>query len=125
DENAQVRLRVTAVNPDGTLAAYSNAIGPVANALPVSTVAPAVSGDAKRGALLRGTGGSWTGAGNRYALQWQRDTGSGYADIPGARSSSYRLQSADVGATVRLQVVASNPDGRVEAYTGGVGPVAG
>ncbi|ESY65250.1 hypothetical protein X742_23230 [Mesorhizobium sp. LNHC232B00] len=43
------------------------------------------------------------------SYQWQRDTGSGFANIGGATSTTYTLSEADVGATVR--VVASYTDG--------------
>jgi hypothetical protein len=124
DKNAHVRLKVLGVNPDGAVAAYSNAVGPVVADAPNALVAPVVTGDAKRGVLLHGTGGTWTGGGNRYAYQWQRDTGSGYVDIPGARYGTYALQLADEQAHVRLKVTASNPDAVVAAYSNAVGPVA-
>jgi hypothetical protein len=124
DENAQVRLRVTATNAGGLTAAYSLAVGPVVAAPPAVTVAPAVSGTAARGSVLRGTGGTWSGAGNVYTYQWQRDTGSGYANIIGATGASYTLQVADAGAHVRLRVTATNPDGSVASWSVPVGPVS-
>src|SRR3954452_17010032 len=56
DENARLRVKVTARNRIGTSAASPAPVGPVAKALPASTVAPAVSGVATRGVVLRGTG---------------------------------------------------------------------
>ncbi|WP_170303909.1 hypothetical protein, partial [Reyranella soli] len=43
------------------------------------------------------------------AYQWQRNTGSGFADIAGATAITYTLGDADVGASIR--VVASYTDG--------------
>src|SRR3954451_19072040 len=124
DENARLRVKVTARNRVGTAVGYSAAVGPVAKDLPASIVAPKVSGAARRGVQLSGSGGSWAGVGNSYAFQWQRDSGHGYVDIPGARYSTYTLQLADENAQLRLRVTATNPDGTVAAYSNAVGPVA-
>ncbi|HEY7076174.1 MAG TPA: C1 family peptidase [Solirubrobacteraceae bacterium] len=124
DTGARVRVRVTATNGAGSRAAYSGAVGPVAAAAPVALAAPVIGGVVRRARVLSGTLGSWTGAGNGYALQWQRDRGYGFVDIPGARSASYALQLADERARVRLRVTAANPDGAAVAYSGATGPVA-
>ena len=48
-----------------------------------------------------------------YAYQWQRDFGEGYVDIAGATGATYTLTVADVDATVRVLVTASNPDATI------------
>ena len=124
DENASVRLRVTATNLDATVVAYSDAVGPVAKTPPVNTVAPVVTGTATRASLLTASGGTWSAVGNTYAFQWQKDSGSGYADIAGANKNTYTLAKADEDASLRIKVTATNVDGVVVAYSGAAGPVA-
>jgi Papain family cysteine protease len=124
DENANVRVKVTATNPDGTVSAYSDPVGPVAAAPPTNTVAPSAAGTARRASVLSGNAGRWDGAGNVVALQWQRDTGSGYVDVAGAKATTYTLGLADETANVRLKVTVTNPDATVTAYSNAIGPVA-
>lgn len=90
---------------------------------PVNSVAPAVSGTETEGETLSVTTGTWgldspfssgTNGTITYAYQWTRsDDGSGTseADISGATSSTYELQSADVGKYIRCRVRASNTGG--------------
>ena len=125
DENAQVRLRVTATNLDATVVAYSDAVGPVAKTPPVNAVAPIVTGTAARASVLTATGGTWSAIGNTYAFQWQKDSGSGFADIAGANKSTYTPAAADEGASMRIKVTATNVDGVVVAYSSAAGPVVG
>ncbi len=101
DETAKLRVVVTATNTYGHTLATSTAVGPVATSPPVNTVAPKVTGTAKSGSALTSTAGTWTGVGNSYTYQWQRNTGSGNVNIAGATASKYVLTSADAGATSR------------------------
>jgi len=48
---------------------------------PVSSAAPTLGGGAVRGSTLTAGQGSWSGIGNTYAYQWQRDTGIGFTDM--------------------------------------------
>ena len=131
DEGAKLRVVVTATNPDGTVSATSAATATVIGAPPAYTQAPTISGSAKRLGLLSANTGVWSGIGNVYSYQWQRDSGAGYADIAGATGQTYTLGSADVGARLRLRVTGTNPDGAVTATTGptavvqAAAPVAG
>jgi hypothetical protein len=117
DEGAQIRLRVTATNLDGSSTASSAPTTTVPVAAPVNTVAPAVSGTARRGFLLSATPGAWTGIGNSLAYQWQRSTDSGttWSNIAGATDTTYTLGVGEEGATVRVVVTAANPDATVSA----------
>ena len=124
DESAKVRVRVTATNVDGAVAAYSEEVGPIAKTPPVNSVVPAVNGTAARASVLTATGGTWSAMGNTYALQWQRDSGSGYADIAGATKGTYTLAVADEGAKLRMRVTATNVDGSAVAYSAEAGPIA-
>src|SRR4051794_10743680 len=111
DENSYVRVTVTAANPDGTAVTSSAPTAPVQASPPTNTDAPAISGSAQRSSTLTSTRGTWGGAGNSYAYQWQRDSGAGVVNVSGATPSSYTPGPADEGATVRLLVTAGNADG--------------
>ncbi len=100
-------LVVTATNPEASSSQASTATATVLGDGPLNTVAPAITGTAQRAATLTATPGTWTGNGNAIAYQWQRGT----VDIAGATGQTYELTAADVGATVRVVVTATNPDG--------------
>ena len=110
----RVRVRVTATNADATVTATSFATGVVQAGPPANWSAPTVSGTARRTATLTATPGTWTGIGNEYAYQWQRRVSTTWTDIAGATGTSYTLDSADVGAQIRVRVTATNPDGTIE-----------
>jgi hypothetical protein len=110
DEGASIRAMVTAVNDYGLVTLLTAAIGPVQAAPPVDSAPPTVVGAAQRGTKLVATTGSWTGSGNAYVIQWQRDSGSGFQAISGATSPSYTLTAADEGATLRVLVTVTNVD---------------
>jgi hypothetical protein len=123
DVGAQVRVHVTATNASGTGQVDADPLGPVADRVPLNTTAPVVSGGVQGGRVLSASLGAWSPAGTSYAFQWQRDTGSGWTDISGATSQTYTTVVADVGATVRAQVTATNAFGTLTASSAGVGPI--
>ncbi|MDA0163936.1 hypothetical protein OM076_26935 [Solirubrobacter ginsenosidimutans] len=124
DEGAKIRVNVTATNVDGTATAPSEEVGPIAKAMPANTAVPVIGGVAKRANTLTTTAGTWSGPGNAYTYQWQRDEGSGFADITGATKSSYLLVPADTGNTLRVKVTATNPDGATSANSVATAEVA-
>jgi PKD repeat protein len=81
--------------------------------VPVNTAPPTIAGFAGQYQVLNASTGTWTNAPSSYAYQWQRcgSGGSGCAAIAGATTSSYQLQAADVGSTIRVSVTASNGAG--------------
>lgn len=89
-------------------------------AAPVNTSPPTISGTPVKGqALVSGTG-SWSGTPPiSFAFQWQRCDGAGAncASIAGATNTTYLLQSADVGARLRVLITASNADGTASALS--------
>ncbi len=115
DENSELRVLVTATNPDGSASAASAATMTIPSAPPVDTVAPSVSGPAQRSYTLTAAQGTWSGIGNAYSLQWQHDSGSGFTNIANATGSTYTLGVADEGSTIRLLVTVTNPDGTASA----------
>ena len=87
-------------------------VGNSYSSLPVNTVAPVVSGTATVGQTLSTTNGTWTGTPTpTFAYQWQR----GASNIGGATSSTYVIQSADIGSTIRCVVTATNTVGSASA----------
>lgn len=80
---------------------------------PVNTVAPVVSGTVAQGQTLSTTDGTWTAAPaiTGFTYQWQRSG----SNISGATSSTYVIQSADGGSTLRCVVTATNPLGSTSA----------
>jgi hypothetical protein len=88
---------------------------------PVNTVAPALSGTARTGQTLTCSSGSWTGSpAPTYAWRWQRDTGGGFLDIPGAAGSSYTPVPADETHDLRAVVTATNASGSASANAAAV-----
>ncbi len=77
---------------------------------PRSLSRPAISGTAKIGSRLSCSRGSWSRTPTTYAYQWMRNA----TDIPGATSSSYLLQAADLGANLSCRVTATNAAGSAE-----------
>ena len=84
---------------------------------PVNTARPTISGATTLGQTLSASNGSWNNSPTSYALQWRRcDTsGASCSDVSGASSSSYVLQAADIGSTIRVVVKATNADGSASA----------
>ena len=103
---------------DAFLATSSLTTGP-----PLNIGAPTVAGQPVEGATLIASSGSWNPSATSVAYQWQRDTGSGFADIAGAAGPTHTLLAADVGARIRVHVVATNASGTGSADAAGVGPV--
>ena len=112
DAGSTIKFRVRARNSSGSDTANSSPTAVVrAAAKPENTSPPTISGTPAEGATLAGSNGS------SHAYAWYRcDRNGNYcAAIGGARSSSYRLTSADVAATLRLRVTAGNSEGSTNA----------
>jgi hypothetical protein len=86
---------------------------------PEATSAPAISGSAQPGQVLTASEGVWTGDAPLIRFQWQRCDASGAAcnDILGATGETYLLAFADIGATIRVAVTASNRGGTTTAFS--------
>ncbi len=137
DLGATLRVRVTATNATGPGVAVTSVQSGVVVAqpsgVPVNSVPPVISGTAQVGQTLSSSTGTWSGSPTSYAYQWSRcnSTGGSCVDIGGATNPSYLLVAADLGATLRVRVTASNATGPGVAVTSGqsavvVGvPVAG
>jgi hypothetical protein len=114
DEGHTLRFRVTATNGDGSTSAQSAQTAVVvAGGKPSNTAAPTISGTPQENSTLTGTNGTWTNTPTRFDYSWLRcdKNGGSCSAITGATKNTYTLTSADVGATVRFRVVASNSAG--------------
>jgi hypothetical protein len=114
DVGDTLRSVVTASNAGGPGTPAPSAETAVVTGIPVpvNTAPPVVSGTAQQGQQLSSTNGTWTNSPSSFALKWQRcDAQDVCTDINGATSSTYVLQAADVGDTIRSVVTASNAGG--------------
>lgn len=68
-----------------------------------ATKSPAVSGTTRVGHVATAQNGSWNASGLTYRYRWLRDG----RTIAGVAGKSYRLQPADAGARVSVQVTAT------------------
>ncbi|HWU20377.1 MAG TPA: S8 family serine peptidase [Nocardioides sp.] len=93
---------------------------------PAPLTAPTVSGSAQSGQTLTTTAGTWSNSPTSYAYRWQRCDGTGAAcsEVTGATASTYLLSSADVGATMRAVVTATNAGGSASAVSAPTAVVA-
>jgi hypothetical protein len=111
----------TGLRPIGApvTAKYTNAIaGHIKTQLaPVAVAPPGVTGTAQQGQTLTATPGTWSGADATLGYQWQRcdAAGANCAAVPGATTSTYAVTPADVGATLRVVVTATNRFGSAPA----------
>jgi thermitase len=103
-------------------ATYTSVSTPAA---PVNTSPPTISGSAIQGQTLSAQPGSWSNGPTGFAYQWRHCDGSGAncSDIVGATTASYTLVAADVGATIRVAVTASNTGGSSTASSAPTGVV--
>ncbi len=81
---------------------------------PVNTIAPTITGTAKDGSTLTAHANSWSGLTPiTFEYQWTRCDASGLScsNISSAKSTKYEAVHADVGSTLRVEVVAKNSAG--------------
>ena len=126
DVGRSVLTRVTARNADGASTANSQPTPVIAdNTAPAATAPPTISGSATVGEQLTANDGTWTGAPDRYAYQWNQcdAAGSACAAIAGATGKVFGVRSADLGRTLRVNVTAVNPKGRTTAISAQTGIV--
>jgi hypothetical protein len=78
---------------------------------------PTITGTAQQGQTLTATAGTWTAPDATFAYQWQRcdAAGANCADVPGAKTQTYAVTAADVGATLHVVVTATNRFGSAPA----------
>ena len=97
---------------------------------PSNGSAPSVAGGTREGELLRADAGAWSGGlPLSFGYQWLRCDGAGgqCGPMPGIAGAEYQLTSADIDATIRVLVTATNRAGSssaLSAQTGTVVPLA-
>jgi hypothetical protein len=109
DSLAAITCEVKATNSYGFDSEVSNTIT-VQDFAPINTVAPTVSpsGTQSTGTLITANVGTWTGVVPiTYEYKWTRN---GVA-ISGATASTYTIQLADDGTTIRVEVKGTNAYG--------------
>ena len=110
DVGGTLRVRVTAVNADGSTNARSEQTAVVAsNAAPLdNTVRPAITGEARVGQELTASEGTWTGNPTSFAFQWQRCDVDSFTcvNVVGATGRTYGVRLADLGFRLRVEVTA-------------------
>ncbi|MCX6396892.1 MAG: hypothetical protein NTV23_10440 [Propionibacteriales bacterium] len=109
-------VKVTGTNLDGTATATSAPTAVVAlPPPPMIATAPVLSGNRKVGVATTTTNGTYTNGATSFTYRWQRCDAAGTpascTDIGGATSSSYVVQAADKGLTIRSVVVGTNHGG--------------
>ena len=110
DVGSTLRVRVTAVNADGSTNVRSEQTEVVgSNAAPLTNTArPTITGEARVGQELTASEGSWTGSPTSFAFQWQRCNIDAITclDVTGATGRTYGVRLADLGFRLLVQIVA-------------------
>jgi hypothetical protein len=110
DVGHTLRVRVTAVNADGSTNARSEQTEVVgSNAAPLTNTArPTITGEARVGQELTANEGTWTGNPTSFAFQWQRCDVDALtcASVVGATGRTYGVRIADLGFRLRVEVTA-------------------
>jgi hypothetical protein len=94
---------------------------------PVNSALPTIAGTAQKGQTLTASNGSWSGITPiAYAYEWQRcsASGSGCGSIAQATNQNYVASNGDVGRTIRVEVTATNADGKSQALSAATGAIA-
>ena len=117
-----VGLTVTVVDSAANTRGFGYGASSVPYVLPANTVLPTITGTKTQGQTLTSTTGTWTGSPTiTYARQWQR----GGVNISGATGTTYVLQLADVGSTIKVVVTATNGGGSASASSIATSTIAG
>jgi len=82
---------------------------------PVAAGAPAVAGSPQRGLTVAAAAGDWRNGPLTYTYRWQRERRGVWSNIHGATRASYVPSRTDTGRRLRVQVIATNPDGSASA----------
>ena len=113
DSGKAISCDVTATNSEGSATATSsNSI--IAGTAPANTVAPTVSpsGQQVTGTAITVNVGTWTGSPTiSYEYRWTRNG----SPISGAANTTYTIQAADDGTTIRCELRGTNAYG-VSSY---------
>jgi CHAP domain len=86
---------------------------------PVNTLPPAILGTPQQAEALTESHGTWSSNPTGYSYQWQAcdSSGNNCAPIAAATSETYEPTAADVGHSIRVQEIATNPGGAGQPAT--------
>jgi hypothetical protein len=93
---------------------------------PSNNSAPTISGSVNVGSMLTANPGTWSGSAPiSFQYQWRicGANGNGCHDIAGQTAQTYQVKSGDAGNTVRVHVIANNPDGSSSATSNPTGKI--
>ncbi len=117
DDGTEITCRVTATNAVGSTSVTSDPWYVGTPTAPVSATPPTITGTPKRDNTLLCSTGSWTGTPSpRFSYVWLRDS------VQVADTPSYRVRSADLGASLSCTVIATNQAGSASATSAAVVP---
>jgi hypothetical protein len=125
DVSRTLRVRVLAVNADGSASARSGPTAVVtAGSAPANTTRPSITGNARVGEELTADDGTWTNSPTSFTYEWQRcdADGTGCAAISGSTGKTYGVRLVDLGFRLRVEVTARTASGAGSA-TSGVTPI--
>jgi hypothetical protein len=124
DVGSKLRAVVTATNAVGSGSVFSNltAVVLAKGTPPTNTAAPVIIGAAAVGKLIATSNGQWSGADpNGFSIRWLRCDPTGASCNPiGTFGTTYTVQQADNGQTLRSEVTASNAFGSAKATSNAV-----
>ncbi|HEX8205472.1 MAG TPA: hypothetical protein VF587_05380 [Solirubrobacteraceae bacterium] len=124
DAGRRIRVRVTATNDGGSTAASSAETGVVAPlAPPQAATAPKIGGAATVGQTLTAGDGTFTGRRLTVTRRWLR-CATTCAPIAGETDQRLLVTGDDAGATLKLEVTATNAAGTATATTPATSTVA-
>jgi len=114
-----MKLAIFAVAVTAALSAVGSVAFGSPAAVPTNTSPPTIGGTAREGETLTAKPGTWTGSPTQFAYQWRRCATDGTAcgAIVGATKETYAVTAADVSRTLRVQVTATNADGKETAMS--------
>jgi hypothetical protein len=100
--------------------------GAAAEAAPVNTAPPTISGTPTVGQTLTAANGTWSNSPTTYEYQWLRcnATGGSCVNVANGTQKTYTLVGADATHTIRVRVTATNADGSSSAQSEQTDPVA-
>lgn len=90
-----------------------------AAAAPANTAPPTITGTAREGDTLTANDGSWSNSPTSFSYQWQRCNldGTNCADIVIGTAKTYAVVAGDVDHRIRVEVTATNANGKTNAIS--------
>ena len=110
DVGATIKVQMTASNsnPTPSAAATSDPTATIVGVTPTNVKKPTIGGTTTSGSVLTESGDTWTGSPTSKTYQWLRCTTSCTSITTNGNAQQYTLTDADVGATIEVQMTASN-----------------